>query len=129
MPSSRYTSRLRHVRESVITLGVLFTFFVLLIPSAQAWDSRPQITWGLDDKGEAVLEITFSFQEMSSPPRPDHYPTDFLIRYREPDDSVWKELGPIPIQPMPRTTEFTVRAKIPGVTKPPSLGDTGRAGL
>ncbi len=79
---------------------------LMLYPNAYAWGSSPQITNSVDGSGNTILAIRFDFSQMSDPPTPSHYPTDFQVR-TSADGSSWTELPAVAISPTPTTTVFT----------------------
>ena len=100
---------------------ILFaTLGLASFPSGFAWASSPQITSSLDVSGNTVLTIRFDFYEMSDPPTPSHYPTDFQIRTLADGctiaDGCWTELPSVAISPTPTTTIFTATYNLGQVT-------------
>jgi len=88
------------------TIALLAMLGLALYPNVYAWGSSPQITSSVDGSGNTILTIQFNFSQMSDPPTPGHFPTDFQVR-TSTDGMSWTELPAFAISPTPTTTVFT----------------------
>ena len=87
-------------------VALLATLGFTLYPHAYAWGSSPQIANSVDGSGNTILTVQFDFSQMSDPPTPGHFPTDFQVR-TSTDGMSWTELPAVAISPTPATTVFT----------------------
>ena len=88
------------------TIALLAMLGLALYPNVYAWGSSPQISSSVDGSGNTILTVQFDFSQMSDPPTPGHFPTDFQVR-TSTDGMSWTELPAVAISPTPATTVFT----------------------